>query len=296
MVLKMTSFRQIRFFRFLLPVAIVLALWSCDSSNDENPDGLLPALSLVNQAYGTDPKQTLDVYLPAGRSIEKTPLLIYIHGGAWIDGSKSEFLDFQSLMEKSFPEYAFVSIDYRLLNLNNGDNKFPTQENDVVKSVQYILSKTAGWNISNKIILAGASAGGHLALLHGYKHQDIGNIQAVIAFFPPTDLAPFYDFNSVTSSLLAALIGGTPYQQPRIYSASSPSTFVNENSIPTIFFHGTTDNVVPISQSEILKKELESFSVPFLYKSVSGQGHGFTEATYATLIQEASVYLKTVLK
>lgn len=35
--------------------------------------------------------------------------------------------------------------------------------------------------------LAGASAGGHLALLHAYKHQGTGNIQAVIAFFPPTD-------------------------------------------------------------------------------------------------------------
>lgn len=292
----MTSFRKIQFFRFLVPALFLLFIWSCDSEKDENPDGLLPALNLVNQAYGTDPKQTLDVYLPAGRSIEETPLLIYIHGGAWIDGSKSEFLDFQTLMEKSFPGYAFVSIDYRLFNLNNGDNKFPTQENDVLKSIEYILGKTAGWNISNKIILAGASAGGHLALLHGYKHQDIGNIQAVIAFFPPTDLAPFYDFNSLTSSLLAGLIGGTPAEQPRIYSASSPATFVNENSIPTVFFHGTTDAVVPISQSEILKRELESFSVPFLYKSIPGQGHGFTEATYATLIQEASVYLKTILE
>lgn len=296
MVLKMTSFRRIQFFGFLVQVLFLLFIWSCDSGKDEDPDGLLPALNLVNQAYGTDPKQNLDVYLPAGRSIEETPLLIYIHGGAWIDGSKSEFLSFQSLMEKSFPGYAFVSIDYRLFNLNDGDNKFPTQENDVLKSIEYILSKTAGWNISNKIILAGASAGGHLALLHGYKHQDIGNIQAIIAFFPPTDLAPFYGFNSITSALLAGLISGTPSEQPRIYSASSPVTFINENSIPTVFFHGTTDNVVPISQSEILKKELESFSVPFLYKSVPGQGHGFTEATYATLIQEASVYLKTVLE
>lgn len=296
MVLKMTSFRRIQFFGFIASVFFLLIIWSCDSGKDEDPDGLLPALNLVNQVYGTDPKQTLDVYLPAGRSIEETPLLIYIHGGAWIDGSKSEFLSFQSLMEKSFPGYAFVSIDYRLFNLNNGDNKFPIQENDVLKSIEYILSKTTGWNISNKIILAGASAGGHLALLHGYKHQDIGNIQAVIAFFPPTDLAPFYGFNSITSALIAGLISGTPSEQPRIYSASSPVTFVDENSIPTVFFHGTTDNVVPVSQSEILKKELESFSVPFLYKSIPGQGHGFTEATYATLIQEASVYLKTVLE
>ena len=292
----MNSPKKIQFFKFLAPVVFLLFIWSCDSDKDENPDGFLPALNLVNQAYGTDPAQTLDVYLPAGRSIGETPLLIYLHGGAWIDGSKSEFIGFQSLMEKSFPGYAFVSIDYRLYNLNTRLNQFPTQENDVIASIEYILSKTADWDISDKIVLAGASAGGHLALLHGYKHQDIGNIQSVIAFFPPTDLAPFYDFNSITSALLASLIGGTPADQPRIYSASSPATFVNENSIPTVFFHGTTDTVVPISQSEILKQELESFSVPFLYKSIPGQGHGFTEATYATLIQEASVFLKTVVE
>lgn len=292
----MTSFRRIHLFRSLLPVIFLIVLWSCDSSKDEDPNGLLPELNLLNQAYGTDPQQTLDVYLPAGRSTEDTPIIIYIHGGAWIEGSKSEFLGIQPLMEKSFPEYAYVSIDYRLFNLSTGANKFPIQENDVIKSIEYILSKTTGWNISNKIILAGASAGGHLALLHGYKHQDIGNIQAVIAFFPPTDLVPFYNFNSITSAILAGLIGGTPTDQPRIYSASSPVTFINEKSVPTVFFHGTTDPVVPIGQSEILKKELESSSVHFLYRSIPGQGHGFTEATYANLIQEASVYLKTVLK
>lgn len=296
MVLKMTSFKQIKFFRFLVPAIFLFLFWSCDSEKDENPDGLLPAMNLVNQAYGTDPKQTLDVYLPAARSIEETPLLIYIHGGSWVSGSKADFLAFQSLMEKSFPGYAFVSIDYRLYNLNTKANQFPTQENDVIASIEYIISKAAGWNISNKIVLAGASAGGHLALLHAYKHQDIGNVQAVIAFFPPVDLAAFYDFNYITQAGLSGLLGGTPAEQPRVYSASSPVTFINENSIPTVFFHGTTDPVVPISQSEIMKKELESFSVPFLYKSIPGQGHGFTESTYASLILEASVYLKTVLK
>lgn len=296
MVLKMTSIKQSHYFRFLVPVLFLLFFWSCDSGKDEDPKKLLPALNLVNQSYGSDPKQTLDVYLPAGRSTEDTPLLVYIHGGAWVDGSKSEFVGFQSLMEKSFPGYAFVSIDYRLFNLNTRANQFPAQENDVLASIEYILGKTAGWNISNEIILAGASAGGHLALLHSYKHQDIGNIQAVIAFFPPTDLAPLYEFNFLTQAGLTGLIGGTPTEQPRIYSASSPVTFVNENTVPTVFFHGTTDTVVPISQSEILKKELETFSVPFLYKSIPNQGHGFTETTYATLIQEASLYLKTVLK
>lgn len=296
MVLKMTSFKKTHYFRFLVPVLFLSIFWSCNSGKDEDPNKLLPALNFVNQSYGSDPQQTLDVYLPAGRSTEDTPLIVYIHGGSWVGGSKSEFLAFQSLMEKSFPGYAFVSIDYRLYNLNTRLNPFPTQEKDVISSIEYIVSKTPEWKISTKIILAGASAGGHLALLHSYKHQEIGDIQAAIAFFPPTDLAPFYEFNFITQAGLTAIIGGTPIDLPRVYSASSPVTFVDENTVPTVFFHGTTDTVVPISQSEILKKELETFKVPFLYKSVPGQGHGFTENTYATLIQEASVYLKTALK
>ena len=175
--------RVYKFFeKVTLGVFLILAFWSCTSEQDGNPSGELAALDLFDQSYGSKSTQVLDVYLPASRSIQDTPLLIYIHGGAWIDGSKDEFKQFRTSLSTALPNYAFVSINYSLYDLGSGTNNFPTQENDVIEAITYVLSKTDEWNISDTIILAGASAGGHLALLHAYKHESVGNIKAVVAF------------------------------------------------------------------------------------------------------------------
>ncbi|MFC3416721.1 alpha/beta hydrolase [Algoriphagus hitonicola] len=282
-----------RFF-YLLPVYVftLLFLFSCNRGEEIDPNAPLPALELFDQTYGQDPRQSFDVYLPEGRTRENTPLLIYIHGGAWIDGSKDEFLQFKPWMEQSFPDYAFVAINYRLYDFNTEANSFPTQENDVILAIEQILSELDEWNISDQVILAGGSAGGHLALLHGYKHQPIGNIQGIIAFFPPTNLSTLYDFNFLTESGLREILEGTPETNPELYQSSSPVSYVDENTIPTIFFHGTVDNVVPISQSEELEEKLIQFDVAHRFITVPGQGHGFDPDTYVNLIEEAAQFIR----
>ncbi|EAZ81578.2 alpha/beta hydrolase [Algoriphagus machipongonensis] len=286
-----------RFFKFNLALIILGAtfLYSCNSDPESPRLDPLQAIDLIDESYGESSSNTMDVFLPAGRSETETSLIIYIHGGAWISGDKSEFLEFKPVMENSFPEYAFISINYRLLNLSSGDGKFPDQENDVIEAIEYVLSKTKEWNISDQIILAGASAGGHLALLHSYKHQEIGDIQAVFALFPPTDLSSLYDFNSVTKQGLEVLLSGTPDSQTAAYMESSPIEYVSSNSIPTIFFHGTEDTVVPISQSDMLSNKLEIAGVPFYYESIPGEGHGFKNSVYPVIIQKAADFINEEL-
>lgn len=283
----------VKFFSYF-PIYIftLLFLFSCSREDGSNPNAPLPALELLDQSYGDDPRQSFDVYLPEGRSKEETPLLIYIHGGAWIDGSKEEFLQFKPLMEQFFPAYAFVAINYRLYDFNTQANPFPTQENDVILAIEQIISELDDWNISDRLILAGGSAGGHLALLHGFKHQPIGNIRGVIAFFPPTNLSALYGFNFLTQSGLGEILNGTPETNPELYQNSSPTTYVDENTVPTIFFHGTDDTVVPISQSEELEERLIQFDVSHRFISVPDQGHGFDPDTYASLIEEAAQFIQ----
>ncbi|PZX54595.1 acetyl esterase/lipase [Algoriphagus ratkowskyi] len=283
------------FQKIFLLLLISSYLYSCTSNGDENPTGFLPALDLFDQSYGRERIQVLDVYLPAGRSTDETPLVIYLHGGAWIEGSKEEFTQFRAALSSALPDYAFVAINYSLYNLNNGSNKFPTQQNDVIEAINYIQSKSADWNISDQLILAGASAGGHLALLHSYKHQRIGNIKAVIAFFPPTDLAKLYDFSLITQLGLNGLIGGSPQDEADAYAINSPITYVNSNSPPTIFFHGTSDSVVPISQSELLKNSLIEANVFHSFIKIPNQGHGFTAATYPQLFEQAADFIKIAI-
>jgi acetyl esterase/lipase len=284
------------FQRIILILFASLYLWSC-SDTAENPiEGELPAVDIFDQSYGTLPNQLFDIFLPQGRSIESTPLLIYIHGGGWINGSKEEFLLFRQAFQKEFPDYAIAAINYRLFNFITGANRFPTQENDVIAAVRVLQSKTADWNISDQIVLAGASAGGHLALLHAYKHQPIGNVKAVIALFPPTDLVSFHSFSLITQLGLNGLLNGTPQDQAFAYMDSSPSSFVRAAVVPTIFFHGTTDTVVPVWQSDMFAEKLKGVSARYEYKRIENQGHGFTEETYEQAFKDAAIFLEKNLK
>lgn len=280
--------------RFFLLLFLSIGFYSCNNES-ENPSVELEAIDILNESYGPEADNRMDVLLPAGRSTSKTPLFVYIHGGGWTSGDKSEISAFRSLVENSFPDYAIISLNYSLLNLDTGFGQFPAQENDIIDAINYIISKSDDWDVSNEIILAGASAGGHLALLHSYKHQEIGDIKAVLALFPPTDLASLYDFNPLTKLGLQILLNGTPESDLQAYEQSSPTTFVNPNSIPTVFFHGTNDDVVPIDQSELLVEKLEGNNVPYYFEAIQGEGHGFSMGTYAIVIQKAADFINNEL-
>lgn len=280
--------------RLILFLSASIIFFSCNNDSDD-PIAELEAKAVLNESYGAGVENSMDVYLPEGRSKEKTPLFVYIHGGGWISGDKNEILSFKPLIEFSFPDYAIISLNYSLLNLATGEGQFPDQENDIIDAINYIVSKTDEWDVSSEIILAGASAGGHLALLHSYKHQEVGNIKAALALFPPTDLASLYDFNTITKQGLQVLLSGTPESQPDAYAASSPTTFVTPSSVPTVFFHGTSDTVVPVSQSEMLATKLEENNVNFYYEAIPGEGHGLEFGSYAQVIQKAAEFIKEEL-
>jgi acetyl esterase/lipase len=271
------------------PVLLLLLVFSCQETSE--PD-ILPAQELLENSYGSDGKQKMDIYLPAGRSKANTPLLVYIHGGGWIDGDKNEFLKFKPTLENLFPEYAFITLNYRLFDFATGKNKFPAQESDIISAFTYIMTNLEKWNISNTIVLAGASAGGHLALLHAYKNNKNGNLKAVIAFFPPANLIELYKFNNLTALGLESVLGGKPDQISQSYIASSPVYFLGPSSPPTIFFHGELDPVVPISQSLFLEIGLQNSGVPYRFIRVPNQGHGFTDPTYTELLKEARNFIQ----
>ncbi|GMQ25241.1 alpha/beta hydrolase [Algoriphagus sp. oki45] len=281
--------RKFFLFRSFWIVLFLSLAWACSSDPEPTPD-FLPARELLDQAYGTNTRQKLDVYLPAGRSQTSTPLLVYIHGGAWIDGDKSEFLQFKPVLDNLFPEYAFVSVNYRLYDFITGNNKFPAQEADIISVFEFINENLADWNISDRIIISGASAGGHLALQHAYRN-DFSNIEAVVAFFPPTELKELHAFNTITALGLESILGGKPDQIPQAYLDASPVTHLDPNDPPTIFFHGDIDTVVPISQSELLEENLNLNGINHQFTRVPNQGHGFTDETYRNLLQQARDFI-----
>jgi len=283
--------------QIFLFITTLLLLFSCQKNNLDGAGIIVPPTEIAastqqNIAYGTDPLQKMDVYLPGRRSVA-TKVLIMIHGGGWSTGDKNDLTVYIDTMKKRLPDYAIININYRLAV--NAMTTFPTQENDVKAAIDYIYSKRNEFKISDKYVLLGVSAGSHLALLQAYKNASPVKIKAVVDFFGPTDMAAMYnDPASVfapPSSISQLFNGATPTSNPMIYSQSSPITFANAQAVPTIILHGGADPLVKVTQATTLRDKLISFNIAQQYVFYATQGHGWTGATLTDSFDKIQVFL-----
>lgn len=266
------------------------ALVSCSKKDQPAPGSV--AVVHTNVSYGNDPLQKMDVYLPAGRSEVSTPLLIMLHGGAWISGDKSDFTPYVDSIQKILPDYAVANVNYRLASI--GSNLFPTQEMDVDSAMQFLLRHTNEYEVSpDKIIYMGVSAGGQLALLEAYKYAS-PRAAAVISFFGPTDMADLA-LNSPDTAIidyLPLLMGGTPAQNPGLYFRSSPVHFVNSTTCPTLLLQGGRDPLVPFAEAYELSDTLQAHGVIHQMVFYPGDGHGWTGPDLADSFQKILTFLQ----
>jgi len=289
--------------QFLVIAAATAIISSCKKDNTSGGGGgtnPTTAQTILNVSYGTDAAQKMDVYLPANRSTATTKVMILIHGGGWTSGDKSDFSTLQNgvvvldTMRKRLPDYAIFNINYRLST--GSVNLFPTQENDVKAALQFIYSKAADYVISDKYVLAGASAGAHLAMLQGYKYTTPVKPKAIVSFFGPSDLTDMYNNpaggNSLLSVALAAAIGATPATNAALYTSSSPVNFITGTSPATILLHGGADPAVSPSQSVFVNTKLGLLGATSQYVLYPGKGHGDWDiATYVDAFNKIQAFL-----
>ena len=248
---------------------------SCQRSEKiTSSETVLPAQSHLNISYGQDSLQRMDIHLPAGRNLDSTKSIVLIHGGGWNGGSKNDFAPYIDTLKKRLPGYALFNLDYRLVN---GGNVFPSQENDIKAAMEFISNNSSRYNINeNNLVLLGASAGAHLALLQAYKYNS-PKVKAVIDFFGPVDLVTMYNdpWHQLVPYALQMITGGTPETNNSIYHNSSPVNFISSQSAPTLIFHGGNDNVVDISQSRLLKNKLTSAGIKHEMVVYPKERHGW---------------------
>lgn len=285
----------------LLPFFFISLLFvACQrdvSSGNTPAEQPLPEQTFNNVGYGTDTAQRIDVYLPAGRTTTATKAIILIHGGSWISGDKADMNPFVPVIKSRLSEYAIFNINYRLgVAALPPLNAFPAQENDVKAALTFIAGKAAEYKFNtDKTVILGASAGGHLALLQAYKNP-APKLKAVVDLFGPTDMADLYTFYAstpVTQLGLQLLMSGTPATNAGLYQSSSPINFVSSSSQPTLVLHGTADPVVPYAQSTALKTKLESNGVYVKMITYTGAGHGnWDAATFDDAYNQMISFLK----
>ncbi len=267
-------------------------LWLCMLFLACDKDNVAPAQNLVNVNYGPDAAQRLDAYLPEERSSSTTKVIILVHGGGWYQGDKADFNEYIDSLQDRLPGYAIFSINYRLAN--GFGNLFPTQENDVKLAIQFIYDKADEYKISKKFVLLGASAGGHLVLLHGYKYSTPVKVKAVIDFFGPTDLVDMYNnpTDFAQRSLLMSVLGGDPTSIPALYQQSSPINFATSESPPTLMLHGGLDPVVAHQQSEMLDAKLQTLGVAHQYVYYPAERHGWVGANLIDSFDKIAAFIK----
>jgi acetyl esterase/lipase len=284
-------------YRGLVSITIMITLLlGCKKTDRPVEKSDLPASTTMDVSYGSQGAQKMDVYLPAGRTTANTPFMVLVHGGGWMSGDKGEFNAIITRLQTLLPDYAFFNINYRLFDGTN--NRYPVQEDDVRDAVNFICNNAGEYRISNKMVLMGASAGAHLGLLEGYKHNSPHKAKAVISFFGPTDLVEFYN-NPPSPALpasLTALFGFTPEQNLPAYQQASPAFFVNSQSVATLLLHGNIDQLVPVSQSLLLKNKLDSKGATSKLVIYPNEGHGWMGAALEDSYSQIQAFLTEHVK
>jgi len=249
------------------------------STNVPGATEVLPASSPYGEAtiirdipYVAHPaaRQNFDLILPAQRGSEPFPLIVWVHGGAWMLGIK-EWDNVKYLVRHG---YAIANIDYRF----STEVPFPAQIQDCNTALNFILAHATNYGINpKKFIIGGGSAGGQLALLLGLARdeRDFGadpSIKplAILDFFGPVDFnrtkadleaihseKGLQDFNDAVGRLL-----GVPVDQPsETARLASPITYVSAGSPPVLMLHGSRDESVPVAQSRRLHEALDGLGV-----------------------------------
>ena len=235
----------------------------------------LPELQLFDVSYGNDPFQRMDIYLPRGRDILATPLLILVHGGQWLGSDKLEMTGYLNKLKERMPDWAFANINYRLVQSNS--HKFPVQEQDVRSAFNFLSYHTDSFKISKKIAVLGESAGGQLALLVANK---IGRpvIGVAIGIGVPSNVEDWYLYppNSTIRPLLEYVTGGTPDQFPLIYENASVFHFISGQSPKTYLVHGRNDGVINYNQSIALAQKINSFGGSASLLILDNESHNLT--------------------
>jgi acetyl esterase/lipase len=229
---------------------------------------------VANLEYARRPEAgglLLDLYLPTKPAGKPLPVVVWIHGGGWKNGSKENC----PLTWLAAEGYAVASINYRLIPWS----KWPAQIDDCRDAVRWLKANADKYGLDKDHIAAGGgSAGGHLAAVLGAA----GDVQAALDFYGPADLltmpsnvpGPNKADVDLAKANGAVLLGGIVRDRPELAKQASALYLASRSSAPFLILHGDKDPMVPLSQSERLATRLREVGVPCALHVVPGGGHG----------------------
>ncbi len=265
----------------------------------------------------------LDIYRRKNTENKKRPVVMYVHGGAWVEGDKIITADnyventILKLLEKN---YVVISINYRLVTENI---HFPAPIQDTKDAVRWVRKNADKYNLDeNNIGMWGVSAGAHLSLLSAYTQDEdfVGDkelskysakVNYVVDNFGPTDMnrllhtrAPkpllltvgliskkIIDIRSKLIKGITGLDGKENKKEVVEFCKTISPLHYTQNTVPTLILHGNKDKIAPIRHSKRLNKMLKKQKTTHELIIVKKGNHGFstTEKAYQEELNNAMV-------
>lgn len=239
-----------------------------------------------NVPYVTRParRQHLDVYRPAGHPTN-CPVLLFIHGGAWVVGSKEE-QGLPLIQRLAAHGWVCVSANYRL----SPRATFPAAIIDVKSALRWVREHIAEYGGDpNFIVISGGSAGGHLASLAaltpgdpawqpGFEGADT-SVAACVPFYGVydfTDRHGHWRKSKLLAILERAVFKKKRSAAPDEFDRASPMSRVTPDAPPFFVLHGTHDTLVPVEDARYFVRALrEHTKAPVAYAELPGAEHAF---------------------
>ena len=251
------------------------------SGNGRYLQEIFPTVSTTpNLTYGQSTTYTgvsqpllLDLYQPSGDMIPLRPAIVWIHGGYFISGDKTDSNLVKLATRFAKRGYVTVSINYRLRNQTTSTIDTPSAANDAMEdaqaAVRWLRKNASTYSIDPaKIVIGGGSAGSITALDAAYMNG-VGS-----------------SGNPGYSSQVSAVVD--------LWGLLSDINAMQAGSPPLIIIHGTLDTTVPYNFALQLVARAQAVGVPYEFNPIAGEGHGPWDQMEA-IIGWTAPFLKTQL-
>ena len=224
----------------------------------------------------------LDLYLPTG--VDNPPLIVWVHGGRWMLGDKSE-------VPVAFVEQgiATASLDFR----QAPDARFPAMVHDIKAAIRFLRAKALEYGYRpDRVAIGGTSSGAHLAALVGvtsghaalkgtvgdHRNQS-SDVQAILSYYGASNLTTILAQSTpegldVREPALEALLGALPEQEHDMARLASPVMHVDRYAPPLMLLHGDRDPQMPINQSYEFEAAYKSVGLDVHFDVLPGAAHG----------------------
>lgn len=218
-------------------------------------------LVLASAAFGSDPRQKLDLYAPTTASVRPWPVIVFVYGGSWSSGMREGYgFVGRALASRGF----LVAIpDYRLAPAV----RYPVFLEDNAAAVRWVIAHAGQYHGDpQRIVIAGHSAGAYDAAMLAYDPRWLGTDRAALRAM--IGLAGPYDFLPSKLASVNAAFGDAP--DP---AATQPMSHIGPGALPALLCTGDKDNLVAPHNSDVLAARLLAVGTTVVRRRYPRIGH-----------------------